>query len=226
MDLSSIGLPTLPSGTSSALAGKQLANNFDTFLTLLTSQLKNQDPLEPMSSEQFTQQLVQFSQVEQQITTNDHLESLTSLSLASQQAGLVDYIGKTVEGVGNQARLSDGAARWTFDLDGEPETVSILVTNESGRPVFATKTDGQKGENSFAWDGEDSAGNPLPDGIYAISIAAADKNGTSIGSTVRSRGIVDGVEIVDGIARLNVGGNVVPLNQVTSVAATTDTSTE
>ena len=220
MDLSSIGLPTLPSAGSSSIAGKQLADNFDTFLTLLTSQLKNQDPLEPMSSEQFTQQLVQFSQVEQQIATNDHLESLTSLSLATQQAGLVDYIGKTVEGVGNLARLEDEEARWTFDLGAEPENVSILVTNEAGRPVFATKTDGSKGENSFVWDGKDSSGKPLPDGIYAISVAAADKNGGSIATTVRSRGVVDGVEIVDGTALLNVGGTVVPLNQVTSVAST------
>lgn len=226
MDLSGLGLPTLQGTGTSAIAGGQLAENFDTFLTLLTSQLKNQDPLEPMKSEQFTQQLVQFSQVEQQISTNDMLESLISLSLAAQHGALVDFIGKTVEGPGDRARLQDGSASWTFDLEKEPEEVSVLITNSSGLPVFATTTVGHEGTNEFLWDGRDNSGNTLPDDTYRISISATDSSGTAITSTVRTVGVVDGIEVVNGVAQLTVNGTVVPLNEVTSVSATPAAASE
>src|SRR6267142_4445505 len=83
-----------PSGAVSAQ--KSLSTNFNTFLTLLTTQLKNQDPLAPMDSNQFTQQLVQFSQVEQQINANKNLESLISLTKNQASVNAVSYLGKTL----------------------------------------------------------------------------------------------------------------------------------
>lgn len=221
MDLSALGLSTLPQAGGAAGAGTKLADDFDTFLTLLTAQLQNQDPLEPMKSEQFTDQLVQFSGVEQQIATNDNLETLTSLGLAGQQGALVNFIGKTIEGVGNQATLSNGAARWNFDLADDAESTSILISNQNGKAVFTGKlTDLDAGSNQFAWDGRDNAGEELPDGDYRISISATSDDGSTVPVTVRSSGVVDGVEIVNGVAQLRVGGNIVPVNQVTSVSAT------
>lgn len=218
MDLSALGLPTLQKDAS-ALAGRKLSEDFDTFLTLLTSQLQNQDPLEPLKSEQFTQQLVQFSQVEQQIATNDHLESLTSLSLASQHGALVDYIGKSVEGVSDRARLSDGSATWRYNLDEEADNVSILISNAQNRPVRAVQASGDAGLNSFTWDGRDDLGNTLPDGVYHISVAAEDGKGKKIPADILAGGIVDGVEVVDGVAQLTVNGAVLPLSDVTAVKA-------
>ena len=225
MDLSALGLSTLPKASGADFAGAKLADDFDTFLTLLTTQLQNQDPLEPMKSEQFTEQLVQFSSVEQQIATNDNLETLTSLGLAGQQGALVNFIGKNIEGVGNQATLSDGLASWKYDLEDDAESVSILITNSAGKAVFTTKlNDVEAGANSFNWDGRDNADNELPDGDYRISIGAIDGDGTSVASTVRSSGLVEGVEIVNGVAQLRVGGNIVPVNQVTSVSTAPDPS--
>ena len=217
MDLSAVGLPTLQNASSDA-ASRKLSEDFDTFLTLLTSQLENQDPLEPLKSEQFTQQLVQFSQVEQQIATNDQLESLVSLSLAAQHGALVDYIGKTVEGESNRARLTDGDAAWRFDLADDPERISILILDENNRAVRSDVATGQAGLNTFNWDGEDDNGNPLPDGVYRISISAADRDGGSIPVTIRASGPVDGVEVVGGVAQLSVNGAVLPLANVTSVS--------
>src|ERR1700686_3335504 len=92
---------TTTSTTSTAQAAgvvgsQQLAGNFDTFLKLLTTQLQNQDPLSPMDSNQFTQELVQFSQVEQQINTNTSLASLIALTKTQSSANAVSYLGKTI----------------------------------------------------------------------------------------------------------------------------------
>ena len=138
---------------------------------------------------------------------------------------MVNFIGKNIEGVGNQATLSDGLASWKYDLEDDAESVSILITNSTGKAVFTTKlNDVEAGANSFNWDGRDNADNELPDGDYRISIGAIDGDGTSVASTVRSSGLVEGVEIVNGVAQLRVGGNIVPVNQVTSVSSVPDPS--
>lgn len=217
MDLSALGLPTIQQDAS-GVAGRKLSEDFDTFLTLLTSQLENQDPLEPLKSEQFTQQLVQFSQVEQQIATNDQLESLVSLSLAAQHGALVDYIGKSVEGESDRARLTNGSASWSYELDQEADSVSVLVLNEANRPVRATTASTDAGLNNFVWDGRDDAGNVLPDGVYRLSVSATGSDGERLNSSVRAGGIVDGVEVVNGVAQLTVNGALLPLANVTSVA--------
>src|SRR5215213_9555272 len=103
--------------TNATRSESQLAANFDTFLLLLTAQLKNQDPLEPMDSNQFTQQLVQFSQVEQQIHSNKNLESLISLTKASGAADAVSYLGKTLTVTDGNAALMNGQANWAYALE-------------------------------------------------------------------------------------------------------------
>src|SRR5437868_15149369 len=92
----------------------QLSGNFSTFLTLLTTQLKNQDPLSPMVSNQFTQQLVEFSQVEQQINSNQNLESLISLTKARSATDAVSYLGKTLTFTDGTAPLMNGQAKWAY----------------------------------------------------------------------------------------------------------------
>lgn len=217
MDLSALGLPTIQNDATQ-VASRKLSEDFDTFLTLLTSQLENQDPLEPLKSEQFTQQLVQFSQVEQQIATNDQLESLVTLSLAAQHGALVDYIGKNVEGESDRARLANGTASWSYELDQEASEVSVLVLNEANRPVKTARASGDAGLNNFVWDGRDDSGNTLPDGVYRLSISASGADGERLDSRVRAGGIVDGVEVVNGVAQLTVNGALLPLANVTSVS--------
>src|SRR4249919_2257764 len=130
-----------PISTAAATQGaaqKTLSGNFDTFLTLLTTQLKNQDPLSPMDSNQFTQQLVQFSQVEQQINSNKNLESLIALTKSQSATNAVSYLGKTLTITDGTAALQNGAANWNYSLPNDAAITKLLITDSRGRPVFAT----------------------------------------------------------------------------------------
>src|SRR5256885_14595803 len=104
-----------PTGTTQPDAMKQLSSNFSTFLTLLTTQLKNQDPTSPMDSNQFTQQLVMYSQVEQQITSNDNLKTLIAQGTSNAATLAAGYLGKKVSVTTGNASLSGGAANWTYN---------------------------------------------------------------------------------------------------------------
>src|SRR5271168_3379612 len=126
--------PAAATGTSSTPdAMSQLSGNFDTFLTLLTTQLQNQDPLSPMDSTQFTQQLVEYSQVEQQINTNTNLTNLISLQQAGAGAASVGYLGKNVTVTNGNAALTNGSATWNFSLPANAATTTVTVTNASGQ---------------------------------------------------------------------------------------------
>src|SRR5215213_11739157 len=110
--------PSAASGvpTTSAANNATLAKNFDTFLSLLTTQLKNQNPLEPLDSNQFTQQLVQFAQVEQQINMNTSLGTLVSLQQSGQTTAAMSFLGSTAVVEGSTTQLQNGQAGWAFSL--------------------------------------------------------------------------------------------------------------
>src|SRR3954463_3014533 len=134
---SSTPAPTTPvSATPAPNAMAQLSSNFDTFLTLLTTQLKNQDPTSPMDSNQFTQQLVQFSQVEQQIQTNTNLDNLIKQGSSMAGSYATAYLGKTVSVTNGQASLAGGAANWNYTLGAAASEATLTVTNQAGRVVF------------------------------------------------------------------------------------------
>src|SRR5213596_2070497 len=101
------GVASTPVASKAVLAG-----NFDTFLKLLTTQLKNQNPLDPLDTNQFTQQLVQFAGVEQQLRTNDQLTALLALQQTAQSTQALTFVGKTAVVDGNTAALSHGLATW------------------------------------------------------------------------------------------------------------------
>src|SRR3954466_12002320 len=120
-----------------AQSNVKLSTDLNSFLTLLTSQLKNQDPLSPMDSTQFTNQLVQFSQVEQQINMNSNLSNLIGLTQQSIASNVVNYIGKTIEGPSSSAPLINGAMKASYNLTAKAATVTIAVKNAAGDIVFS-----------------------------------------------------------------------------------------
>lgn len=196
-----------------------LAQNYETFLKLLTSQLKNQDPLSPVDSNQFTAQLVQMAGVEQQLLTNDLLRSLVGQGDAGL-TGAVQYIGKEVTAAGSSVRLNDGAATWSYELARNAADATLEVLNGQGQVVWSGPAPAlSEGVHDFTWDGRNSDGAQLPDGgVYTLRLTAAGATGSPVDSQVLIRGRVTAVELYDGVPYVTVGGAILPLSQVISVA--------
>jgi len=220
--------PASTSGTTAtAVTGAagigNIAGNFDEFLQLLTTQLQNQDPLSPLDTNQFTQQLVQFASVEQQINMNTSLSTLISLQQTAQATSALNFIGTTVVIGGNTAQLANGQASWNYAVS-SPATATINVSNASGQLVYSTTQAVQPGTQSFVWNGVNSAGATMPAGAYTISISATGANGQAVPVTTQVEGVVTGVNVNANPITLTVNGQAYPLNQITQVISTGSTN--
>src|SRR3979490_1093829 len=155
-----------PGATLSTTADTTLAGNFQTFLTLLTTQLQNQNPLDPLDTNQFTQQLVQFAGVEQQLKTNDQLTSLVSLQQTAQSTQGLGVVGKTAVVDGSTTNLVNSAASWNLSVPTN-SNVAITIANSTGQNVFSGTYPVAAGNNqAVAWDGKGNDGTQWPDGKY------------------------------------------------------------
>jgi flagellar basal-body rod modification protein FlgD len=209
---------TSTTGTSSTDAMSQLSGNFSTFLTLLTTQLKNQDPTSPMDSNQFTQQLVMYSQVEQQIQSNTNLKTLISQGTSNAASMTNSYLGKKVSVTNGEASLSGGAANWTYNLSAATAAPPLTGTNASGKVVYTGTGATTMGNNSFAWDGKDNNGNALSDGSYKLTVTANDTAGNAVTSSVASAGTVTQIDMTSGTPQLVIGNMEVGLADIAAVA--------
>lgn len=197
-----------------------LASNFQTFLTLLTTQLKNQNPLDPLDTNQFTQQLVQFAQVEQQIKQNSQLETLISIEKAAQATTALAYVGATVAIDGQTAALKNGQATWTFNVP-KPVTSQVTVRNATGQTVYTGSFSMSAGVQSFQWDGRDAQGVKWPDGNYTISVTGKDTAGQTVAIPTEIEGIVDSVDLTKTPPELKVGGQAFTLDKIKRVVRRT-----
>lgn len=194
--------------TAAAKSRATLSQNFDTFLTLLTSQLKNQDPLSPVDSNEFTQQLVQYSQVEQQIQTNDMLTALTEQQKATTAGAALSYLGRTATLSSDLTRLENGAAKWTYALSEPASQTTVSVFDSSGRAVFSAAGSGAKGDAKFSWDGRMSNGQTAPDGVYRLVVTAKDADGKSVTTNVRVDEKITGVDLTGSQPSVTTGTGV------------------
>jgi len=202
-------------GSTASRSESQLAANFDTFLVLLTAQLKNQDPLEPMDTNEFTQQLVQFSQVEQQIHSNKNLESLIALTKAGSAADAVSYLGKTLTLTDGIGPLMGGEAHWAYALDSDAATATLTILDARGHGVHTTQAELGEGLHSFSWDGVGSSGVALPPGAYKLLVTAKAADGTAIGTRVASQGVISEVDLTGSEPVLMIGPLGVPMSKAT-----------
>jgi flagellar basal-body rod modification protein FlgD len=217
--------PTTPihpaSGSSSGDPASQLAGNFNTFLTLLTTQLQNQDPLSPLDTNQFTQQLVEFSSVEQQIQTNQTLSSLLALGDANQQASAAAFIGRGVTADGASTNLtSGGKATWQITAPADAPKTTVVISDANGNQVFSQEVSLSTGPQTFAWDGIESSGQSAPAGMYTLTLAARAADGSAVAATTNVQGTVDGVVFdPDQGPILTMGTLKVPLSSLEQVVA-------
>lgn len=203
---------------AAAGAAAELADNFDTFLTLLTEQLQNQDPLNPMDSQEFVGQLVQFSSVEQQISSNQSLESLLALQSADARMSATQFVGRTVTVSSQNQALVSGQARWDYSLPRGAETSELMITDERGAVVATLPGEIAAGEHQITWNGQTNAGNTAPDGVYTLNVIARDSSGEAIDAGVRVTGRATGVEMIGDDVLVEVGGGLrVPAGNVIAV---------
>lgn len=181
--------------TNTSSANAALAGTFDTFLKLLTAQLQNQDPLSPMDSAKFTEQLVQYSQVEQQISTNSKLDSLATKVGMSSSIGALSYLGRTATFDSNVAALTDDGAQWQYALGDAATSVSINVVNAKGDTVFTTTGERAAGAHKFIWDGKTAQGDKLENGVYALKVTAKGVDNATIETAVAVDERITGVNL-------------------------------
>ncbi len=208
---------TATSSTSSSATG--LSANYSTFLNLLTAQIKNQDPLSPMDTTQWTNQLVQYSSVEQQLKANSYLETIANNGTQGSMNAAVGYIGKTVQaGTDTTTVTAGGSGNWTYTLPAAATSATLSITNAAGTTVWSnTAPDLSTGSHAFTWDGKDSTGTAVAAGDYTLHITAANAGG-DLAAKVGVAGVVTAAQNVDGTVVLQVGNTTIPLSSVTSVS--------
>ena len=208
--------PISSTGTTAANPLSTLSSNFGDFLSLLMTQLQNQDPTTPMDANTFTTELVQFSSVEQQIDTNSSLTTLIQLTQAGSLIQSAAMVGKAVAVQSNQLVVQNGQAGLQFTSPAA-EPVSIAITNAAGGPVFSTTVSAASGANSWSWNGQNSSGNTVPDGLYGVTVQGATAGGTAGAVPFDVTGTATGVTSVAGTLNLQVGALSVPFSSVQAV---------
>jgi flagellar basal-body rod modification protein FlgD len=205
-------------GSNKATSKATVAENFDTFLSILTTQLKNQNPLDPLDTNQFTQQLVQFSAVEQQLKSNEFLQALVLANKSSSITQGVAFVGKEVTAETTMSVLKEGTASWQYDAASTADNATITVKDGAGNVVYTTDATIEGGKGRFDWDGIDSTGQQMKDGPYQISIDARDANGAYITVRTQMAGTVDGVDFSGDEPFLLIGGSRISMGSVLSVS--------
>jgi flagellar basal-body rod modification protein FlgD len=217
------GVNNTATQTQSQASTTALNQDFDQFLRLLTTQLQNQDPLSPMDSAEFTNQLVQFSNVEQSIRTNSFLEKLLTMQTLNLTALGVSFIGKDVEVAGKYFQ-ADGVkpVNMSYEMPAGATEGTISIVDANGNVVFTQNADITPGRHNLAWDGKDTSGNAVPAGKYEIRIGAQTSTEAALNVTTFVPGHVNGLESADdGSLMLNVDGNLVNMTDVRKISEPT-----
>jgi flagellar basal-body rod modification protein FlgD len=208
------------STTTSATGADQqmIASNFTTFLQLLTTQLKNQNPLDPLDTNQFTQQLVQFAQVEQQMKSNDQLSSLVSMEKSAQATTALAYVGANVVVDGATTNVANGSGTWSFNVS-KPSTATVTIKDSTGATAYSGSFAVNPGNQDFTWDGKGNDGKQWPDGNYTLSATALDASKQSVGISTEVTAKVDSVDLTQSPPVLSINGQNFTMDKIKRIVA-------
>ncbi len=213
------GLDMVGSGDRGASSLQISALGKDDFLNLLVAQLKNQDPLEPMESTEFTAQLAQFTSLEQLGNINDNLEYMKFYQASLSRSQAVNFVGKTIEAAANSIPLEKGVARdiW-FDLEKDAEAAFINIYDSSGVSVKTIEAgELETGKRGIKWDGTNNQGDLLADGSYSFEVLAFDPWGNGVGTSTLVSGKATGIRFSQEGDFLKVGNQEVLVSDVIRV---------
>jgi flagellar basal-body rod modification protein FlgD len=219
MSTSGVGTTTNAAAQATLNSGlSTIANNYTSFLQLLTTQLQNQDPLSPMDTDQFTQQITEMTGVQQQLLSNQLLQQLVNQS----QGGVtnaVDLIGQSVTANGNTAMLQNNTATFSYSLPSQAAKVTGTVTDSNNTVIWSGQLPGTSaGAQSFTWNGENMAGQGQTNGnLYSLTVTATNAAGQAVTPTTSIQGTATAVQQVNGQTLVTVGSAQVPLSSVTGV---------
>jgi flagellar basal-body rod modification protein FlgD len=206
------------STTGTGADQQMIASNFTTFLQLLTTQLKNQNPLDPLDTNQFTQQLVQFAQVEQQMKSNDQLTSLVSLEKSAQATTALAYVGANVVVDGATTNVSSGKGTWSFTV-AKPSTATVTIKDSTGATAYTGSFAVNPGNQDFTWDGKGNDGKQWPDGNYTLSATALDASKQSVGISTEVTARVDSVDFTQSQPMLSINGQNFTMDKIKRIVA-------
>ena len=200
----SIAAASANAATSTAQSPK-LAGDFNTFLTLLTTQIKNQTPTDPLDVNQMTNQLVQFASVEQQIAMNQNLQSLVSLEQASQLTASAPLIGRKVEVDATQISLQSGSGALKLPAAGSSQTAQVTIRGSGNQIIRQETVQLGSGPTTWSWNGLNGSGVTMPDGAYNASVTGIGAGGKTEALPFTSLATVTGAERVNGQLQLLMG---------------------
>lgn len=222
MDVSALAQASNAQSSSDSDNGdalKKLSGDFDTFLTLLTTQLQNQDPLDPMDNTEMTNQLVSFANVEQQIAQNTNLEQLISLIGTDSNAAAVSYIGKQVRVDGSVTQYTGQPITFGYELPSDVASSSISVLDSDNNVVRTIDGQTTVGRNEFVWDGTDNDGIAVANGTYSFRIGALDSGDEAVLATATDiTGVVTATEFGESGSSLLIGNTSYALTAVQAVS--------
>lgn len=212
-------IDSLPNGGNKLYDTHSTTLGKDDFLTLLITQLQNQDPLNPTDSVEYTAQLAQFSSLEQLNNVNQNLEYLQLYQASINNIQAVSFIGKEITAIGNSIRLEGGEADpCEFGLAADASGVVVNIYDETGNFIKAIEEATLKaGRQSVVWDGTDQDGNTVQDGDYTFEVLAIDADKQSVPATTYVKGIVEGVTFENGVTYFLVENLKIAIGEILEV---------
>ena len=196
-------------GTDSASSSSNLFGDMETFLYLLVTQLQNQDPLDPMDTSEYTNQLVQYANVEQSIQTNSYLETIIGQNITSVGAQATGYMDKVVQFDSTTVPLQDGYAKFSYTLESDAAQCTVSLLNSSNQVVKTFQGELEAGRYVLEWDGLDNNGEAVENGAYSLVVSASDGAGKELSPYTTAFGVVTGVAFDGDSVAVSVGGSVI-----------------
>jgi flagellar basal-body rod modification protein FlgD len=206
--MTTVSSATTVADAKTAAASTKINADFDMFLKLLTTQMQNQDPLDPMDTAQYTQQLVQYSQVEQSIEQTKTLKEMLSAFGTQNLMQASAMIGAQVETNTEVSGLSAATpAQWTWSSARDVTSMTATIKDAKGKVIDTLPIDATGAAGAFTWDGTTSNGKKVEPGLYSLELEGKDASGTTVAATAHAYGKVTDVELVNGAVQVTVNGN-------------------